>query len=115
MKLKKVKIQTEKTAFWRYQTISETNLSTIEALYFFFRDYDVALSCNGDYQKYDGKYDNLLYYYVYNYWLIQKIYTVGDKSHREFGRISGYIQGVPKEVKVAPSIEKKKEDNGQGD
>ena len=70
MKLKKVKIQTEKTAFWRYQNIAETNLSTIEAMYFFFRDYDVALSCQGNYGKYDGKYDNILYYYVFNYWLI---------------------------------------------
>ncbi len=95
MKLKKVKIKTEKTAFWRYQTIAETNLSTIEALYFFFRDYDVAFNCKNDYKKYDGKYDNLLYYYVFNYWLIQKIYTVGDKSHREFGKISNYIHGVP--------------------
>jgi hypothetical protein len=108
MKLKKVKIQTEKTAFWRYQNISETNLSTIEALYFFFRDYEVALTCKGDYQKYDGKYDNLLYYYVYNYWLIQKIYTIGDKSYRDFGRISNYIHAVPKEIMVAPNLEKMK-------
>ena len=65
--LKKVKIQTEKTIFWRYQRVAETNLATIEAMYFFFRDYDVGLNCNGDYQKYDGKYDNLLYYYSFNY------------------------------------------------
>jgi DTW domain-containing protein YfiP len=70
MKLKKVKILTEKTAFWRYQRIAETNLSTIEALYFFFRDFEVGLNCAGDYALYDGRYDNILYYYVYNYWLI---------------------------------------------
>ena len=62
MSLKKVKIQTEKTAFWRYQRISETNLSTIEALYFFFRDYETNLNCGGDYSKYSGKYDDILYY-----------------------------------------------------
>lgn len=68
--LKKVKIQTEKTVFWRHQKVSETNLSTIEALYFFFRDYDTALNCGADYSKYDGKYDNILYYYAFTYRLI---------------------------------------------
>lgn len=93
MKLKKVKILTEKTAFWRYQRIAETNLSTIEALYFFFRDFEVGLNCHGDYNLYDGRYDNILYYYVYNYWLIQKAYTEGDKKHEAFARIEGYIKG----------------------
>jgi hypothetical protein len=91
--LKKVVIQTEKTAFWRYQRISETNLSTIEALYFFFRDYHTNLECGGDYAKYDGKYDNILYYYVYNYWLIQKVYTEGTKKDVCFTKIKGYIHG----------------------
>lgn len=91
MKLKKVKIQTEKTAFWRYQRIAETNLSTIEALYFFFRDYDVNKNCNGDYSVYDGKYDNLLYYYVFTYKLIQEAYTHGKNKDKDFGRIQGYI------------------------
>lgn len=95
MSLKKVKIQTEKTAFWRYQRISETNLSTIEAMYFFFRDYETNLSHGGDLSKYAGKWDDLLYYYVYNYWLIQHIYTEGNKKDLDFSRIKGYIQGVP--------------------
>ena len=68
--IKKVKIQTEKTVFWRHQKIADTNLATIEALYFFFRDYDVNLSFGGDYSLYDGKYDTLLYYYAFNYHLI---------------------------------------------
>jgi DTW domain-containing protein YfiP len=70
MSIKKVKIQTEKTVFWRYQSVSDANLATVEALYFFFRDYEVSLNCKGDYGKYDGKYDNLLYYYAFNYKLI---------------------------------------------
>lgn len=95
MSLKKVKIQTEKTAFWRYQRIAETNLSTIEALYFFFRDYETNLNFEGDYTKYDGKWDNILYYYVYNYWLIQRVYTEGDKKNSSFTKIKNYIHGVP--------------------
>ena len=94
MKLKKVKIKTEKTAFWRYQRVAESNLSTIEAMYFFFRDYSVGRDFGGDYTKYDGRYDNILYYYAYNYWLIQKAYIEGDKKGTDFARIQGYIHGV---------------------
>lgn len=70
--LKMVKIQTEKTAFWRYQTGEmDTSLATIEALYFFFRDYDVSLNCQGrDYARYQGTYDNLLWLYAFNFKLI---------------------------------------------
>lgn len=89
-----MKIQTEKTVFWRYQRISETNLATIEALYYFFRDYDVNMNCGGDYSKYDGKYDNLLYYYVFNYKLIQYEYTEGSsKEKKQFFKIPNYFKG----------------------
>ena len=60
-------------------------------MYFFFRDYDVTLRFNGDYNKYDGKYDNLLYYYAFNYKLIQCVYTEGDKKDGGFRHIPGYI------------------------
>ena len=69
------------------------NLATVEALYFFFRDFEVSLNCGGDYKKYDGKYDNLLYYYVFMYRLIQHVYTEGDKKGKEFSRIKDYIKG----------------------
>lgn len=40
-KLKTVVINTEKTIFWRFQRgVTDKNLSTIEAMYFFFREYD---------------------------------------------------------------------------
>jgi len=74
-----VKIQTEKTVFWRYQTGElDTSLATIEALYFFFRDYEVALNCpDKSYEHYNGKYDNLLWYYAFNFKLIQQLYSSG--------------------------------------
>ena len=72
--------------------MSDKNLATIEALYFFFRDYDVALNCNGDYSKYDGKYDNILYYYAFTYKLIQHCYTEGAKKGLSFTHIPGYIK-----------------------
>lgn len=60
-------------------------------MYFFFRDYDVGMNCGGDYKKYDGKYDNILYYYAFNYKLIQEEYTVGKKKDSYFRKIDGYI------------------------
>ena len=67
-KLQQVKIQTEKTVFWRYQTKgADTHLATIEALYFFFRDYDVTMNCGGEYAKYDRKWDNILWFYAFQY------------------------------------------------
>jgi nucleoredoxin len=42
-------------------------LATIEALYFFFRDYEVALNCGGKYADYNKKWDDLLWLYAYNY------------------------------------------------
>eukprot|EP00347_Sterkiella_histriomuscorum_P007246 403349699 len=98
-KLKTVKILTEKTVFWRYQRISESNLATIEALYYFFRDFDVNKNCQGDYSKYDGKYDNLLYYYVFNYKLIQFEYKEGQKKDRNFWKIKNYIKNKEEEKK----------------
>jgi len=99
-KLKMVKIQTEKTVFWRYQTGElDTSLATIEALYFFFRDYDVALNCpNRSYDEYKGTYDNLLWFYAFNFKLIQDEYTKGRKQTQSFRRIPGYIQSNPDKI-----------------
>jgi hypothetical protein len=41
---------------------------------------------------YDGKYDNLLYFYAYNYALIQNEYKKGQKKNRDFRKIKGYIK-----------------------
>ena len=96
-KLKMVKIQTEKTVFWRYQTGElDTSLATIEALYFFFRDYEVALNCpNRSYDEYKGTFDNILWFYAFNFKLIQDEYTKGSKQDKTFRRIPGFIQENP--------------------
>lgn len=85
-----VKIQTEKTVFWRYQTGNiDSSLSSAEALYFFFRDYEVALNCPGkDYTKYSGVWDNLLWYYAFNFKLIQQDYHTKERT---FFRIPGFV------------------------
>lgn len=88
-KLKTVVINTEKTIFWRYQRgVTDKNLSTIEAMYFFMRDYDKVMNE----QDYNGKYDNLLYFYAYTYALIQNEYKKGLKKGRDFKTIKGYVK-----------------------
>ena len=94
--LKCIKIQSEKTLFWRYQTdLPDESLATVEALYFFFRDYETTLNHGGDYEEYikaGGKWDNLLYYFVFNYQLVQSTYKTGDKKDKDFWRNPGYIK-----------------------
>ena len=94
--MKHIKIQTEKTVFWRYQKgEADTSLATVEALYFFFRDYETTLNHGGDYKKYreaGGIWDNLLYYYVFNFKVIQNHYKTGKFDDQPFRRIPGYIK-----------------------
>lgn len=77
-KLQAVKITTTETTFWRYQQVDSSNLATIEALYFFFKEYDEVMRKEGE--NYDGKYDNLLYFYTFNYNLIQERYSSTKKD-----------------------------------
>ncbi|XP_023669809.2 tRNA-uridine aminocarboxypropyltransferase 1 [Paramormyrops kingsleyae] len=65
--LLRVELKTRKTHFWRHQKGSpDTYLATIEAIYYFLKDYHV-LCLSQDYQ---GDYDNLLYFFVYLHKLI---------------------------------------------
>lgn len=72
-----VHIEAEKTLFWRYQKgKTEDHLATIEAVYFFCRQFHQALHGAGvpGWAKYSGQYDDLLYYYSYQYELVQRVY-----------------------------------------
>ncbi|KAL5010569.1 hypothetical protein ScPMuIL_012874 [Solemya velum] len=62
--LTRVEIQGTETKFWRHQKRSPTNyLSTIEAIYFFFREFhDLFLTC-----RYVREYDDLLFLFKYMY------------------------------------------------
>ena len=72
MGFKHVKISSHETMFWRFQSLNRTYLATIEAIYWFFVDYHCAFE-----QKsipYDGRYDNLLFYFKLKYCVIQEYY-----------------------------------------
>jgi hypothetical protein len=67
--MQRVTIQPRKTHFWRFQQVDDQHLATIEAIYYFYKEYEQA------YQKETGSYDNLLFYYKFFYELVQSNYT----------------------------------------
>lgn len=70
MGFKHVKIALHETLFWRYQNLDRTFLATIEAIYWLFVEYHQA-STN---TEYDGRYDDLLFYFKLKFDLIQEFY-----------------------------------------
>jgi len=83
-KLKTIKITQYETHFWRYQEVGKDCLATIEAIYYFFKEYQEKLT-----GSYNGEYDNLLFYYIYYYNLIQDNYKNED---RPFPRMEDYVK-----------------------
>ncbi|KAI8393472.1 DTW domain-containing protein [Radiomyces spectabilis] len=75
--LQKVTISPRETHFWRYQQLSEHHLATIEAIYYFYREYAEAYETT---TAYDGRYDNLLFYYRFFYKLIQDHYRTNSSK-----------------------------------
>eukprot|EP00128_Syssomonas_multiformis_P013923 Colp12_sorted_trinity150504_noHs@12529 len=86
--LKRVRIRVERTRFWRVQNLDPFNLATVEAIYYLYRHYAEDFECGGNY---DGRYDDLLYYFIYLYNKIQKTYITEKKHNTKFDKI-GYIK-----------------------
>ena len=84
--LRHVKIRAARTAFWRYQNHGQDHLATVEALYWFMREFAVARSG----APYAGQFDNLLWYFSFNYTLIQEHYN--SRRDRSFVHIKNYIR-----------------------
>lgn len=83
-RLPKVKITSYKTHFWRYQQEGADCLATIEAIYHFYREFHLRANAG----KYDGEYDNLLWYFSFFHELIQDHYKT---KQRDFPRIKGFL------------------------
>eukprot|EP00033_Pygsuia_biforma_P004892 GCRY01005364.1.p1 GENE.GCRY01005364.1~~GCRY01005364.1.p1 ORF type:complete len:262 (+),score=23.22 GCRY01005364.1:66-851(+) len=79
-RLKRVKIHSYETLFWRYQSYGREYLATIEAIYYFVREWQTRLT-----DEYNGEYDDLLFFFCYLYRLIQHRY-----SKQDFPRIEGW-------------------------
>lgn len=120
--IRKVIIRSQKTLFWRYQNRDENHLATIEALYYFLMEYyetyeipseikdntdntvnnpnnldDIGKASNHEERKgdyfYDGRYDNILWYFKYYYEFIQETYRKQKgKKHFTSRQRAGYIK-----------------------
>ncbi|KNH08458.1 DTW domain containing 1 [Perkinsela sp. CCAP 1560/4] len=90
-----VTLQDYATLFWRFQSEGEGHLSTIEAIYYFFREFhQVRNEQAGESNAYDGRYDDMLFLFVHQYLTIQSHYSQNDgrtftNRHREG---AGYIK-----------------------
>lgn len=74
--LLKVELKTRKTCFWRRQKGKpDTYLATIEAIYYFLKDFHEL--CLG--QEYSGEYDNLLFFYSFLHSVVNKAKTSAGK------------------------------------
>ena len=83
--LPKAVISCEETLFWRYQNISDTNLSTIEAIFYFYRDY---ITCTrGEYRH---EVDDLLWFFSHIYNKVQRFYI--EHPDKQFTHKEGYIK-----------------------
>ncbi|KAJ1981368.1 hypothetical protein H4R35_000759 [Dimargaris xerosporica] len=97
--MRKVTIQPRQTRFWRYQQCDESYLATIEAIYFFYREYSETYAGRrpNDSPKcslasvYDGRYDDLLFYYKYFYDHIQRLYRANPNRRFTRRQKEGYI------------------------
>ncbi|XP_065833754.1 tRNA-uridine aminocarboxypropyltransferase 1-like isoform X1 [Oscarella lobularis] len=67
--IRRVRLSKAKTNFWRVQSKPNTFLATIEAIYYFFKELHEVKEKG---VPYDGRYDNLLYFFAYQYMLIQQ-------------------------------------------
>jgi len=69
-----VELKTRTTKFWRHQRDNpETYLSTIEAIYFFMREFHEHFVDT----PYTGEYDNLLFFFNFMYKKIRNMYDGG--------------------------------------
>ncbi|XP_051919629.1 tRNA-uridine aminocarboxypropyltransferase 1 [Hippocampus zosterae] len=78
--LLQVELRTRKTCFWRSQKGKpETYLATIEAIYYFLKDFHEQCLA----QEYIGEYDNLLFFYSYLHTVVNKSKEAGRKQAEE--------------------------------
>eukprot|EP01065_Artemidia_motanka_P037874 TRINITY_DN46777_c0_g1_i1.p1 TRINITY_DN46777_c0_g1~~TRINITY_DN46777_c0_g1_i1.p1 ORF type:complete len:357 (+),score=94.33 TRINITY_DN46777_c0_g1_i1:63-1073(+) len=91
MRLTPVQLNEYRTMFWRFQnTGDERFLATVEAIYYFVRDFSVARG-----RPYSGEFDDLLYFYVHQYACIQNRYkTEGRAFTKRHQKAGEYIRPV---------------------
>ncbi|XP_048188768.1 tRNA-uridine aminocarboxypropyltransferase 1 [Perognathus longimembris pacificus] len=99
--LLQVELKTRKTCFWRHQKGKpDTFLSTIEAIYYFLVDYHTDVLK----EKYEGQYDNLLFFYSFMYQLIKNAKCSGGKKSQSWSGSGKGLQSVQIEGLIPDDI-----------
>lgn len=124
-KYKHVKIKSRTSLFWRFQNNDPTYLATVEAIYYFLREYITQVNkrkegtlakkesdhsedgCAAENEAYHGEVDDLLFYYINQYVGVQQRYSgmdeKGQEKHYTTRHFDGYIlKGVNWDDLVAP-------------
>uniref|UniRef100_A0A7S2RI45 tRNA-uridine aminocarboxypropyltransferase 1 n=1 Tax=Mucochytrium quahogii TaxID=96639 RepID=A0A7S2RI45_9STRA len=70
-----------RTLFWRYQNFPDTHLSTIEAMYYFFVEYEKAVHDG----VYDGKFDDMLSIFIGQFRKIERFKAAGIERFKTTG------------------------------
>eukprot|EP00035_Acanthoeca_spectabilis_P032647 m.19707 g.19707 ORF g.19707 m.19707 type:complete len:298 (+) comp5477_c0_seq1:157-1050(+) len=93
-KLRRVQIASEHTLFWRPQSKKpSTHLATIEAIYHFFKQ--LPHEKGDSVTQYDGRFDNLLFWFRHQYSLIEETYNKEDAPHSRKLEASGFAHPDP--------------------
>jgi hypothetical protein len=106
--LRRVKIRNYSTTFWRFQSVGPECLATIEAIYYFYREHGTR-ALNG---QYDGRYDNLLYYYKFFYDLIQHKYKTEGRPFTNRHTDPNYVR-LDRQVQITAVTQIPINDNGK--
>jgi hypothetical protein len=90
--LPKIKLANYQTLFWRHQKKSKECLATIEAIYYFCLEYYTELHRRGMVsESYTGQFDDILWYFTFNYNLIQEEYHTLRHKGKRFRHMPDYI------------------------
>ncbi|KAJ1723785.1 hypothetical protein LPJ53_001902 [Coemansia erecta] len=84
-KMRKVTVHPRQTRFWRYQSLDDSFMATIEAIYFLYRD---SVARGG---AYAGEYDGLMFFYKYFYQFIQGEYAAQPEKRFTWRQRERYI------------------------
>ncbi|KAF5218632.1 hypothetical protein ECC02_008412 [Trypanosoma cruzi] len=94
-RFKKVRIKSQMSLFWRFQNNDPTYLATVEAIYFFLREFisNKRKHCAEESKEplYRGDVDDLLFYYINQYVAVQQRYSHDTTMQYTTRHFDGYI------------------------
>lgn len=94
-KLPCVVINMRQTYFWRYQPdgMGDEMLATIEAIYYMAKDFHNATNTQ---VPYDGRFDNLLYFFAHQYKVIQQAYDANPDKSKSVKKKPNFLERAKK-------------------